>query len=87
MSYNVRLFFKAGRRGDVVENRRKTGLDEVTLERQFLRPFREGRDMIVEGRTVPIAQNYRVGDLPYLFFESGFKGPTLLIRFSTATLK
>ena len=31
------------------EVRHKSGLEEVTLERQFLRPYREGRDIILEG--------------------------------------
>jgi len=38
----------------------KDGLEEVTLERQFLRPYREGRDILLEGRKVPASKILRI---------------------------
>jgi predicted nucleotide-binding protein len=37
----------------------KFNLDEVTLERQFLRPFREGRDIILDGSRIPLSQIFK----------------------------
>jgi predicted nucleotide-binding protein len=42
--------------GELVQPRKKSGLDEVTLERQFIRPFREGRDIILEGSRIPVSE-------------------------------
>jgi hypothetical protein len=35
-------------------------LEEVTLERQFLRPYREGRDILYQGRRIPASEISRV---------------------------
>ena len=38
----------------------KSDLDEVTLERQILRPYHEGRDIFIEGRRVPATRIERI---------------------------
>jgi predicted nucleotide-binding protein len=65
MSYEITLWTepKQASYEDVVigpEVRHKSGLEEVTLERQFLRPFREGRDIILEGQKIPASSILRI---------------------------
>jgi predicted nucleotide-binding protein len=56
MPYHVRLWVK----GQSGSPELKLDLDEATLERQFVRPYREGRSITVNGRTVEPDQIHRV---------------------------
>lgn len=56
MSYfHVRVSTEGARHDEV-----KTDLDEETLERQFLAPYRLGRPITVNGQTIPIAKVSRI---------------------------
>jgi predicted nucleotide-binding protein len=51
MPYHVRLSVRGQK--TYMNDEVKVDLDEATLERQFLRPYREGSSITVNGRTVP----------------------------------
>jgi predicted nucleotide-binding protein len=55
--YHVRVFVEGepDRQAEV-----KLDLDEATLERQFLRPYREGRGITVNGRSIPPDKIHRL---------------------------
>ncbi|HEY5987051.1 MAG TPA: nucleotide-binding protein [Streptosporangiaceae bacterium] len=65
MPYHIRVFVEGetDARAEV-----KLDLDEATLERQFLRPYREGRNITVNGRSIPPDRIHRLklsySDLP-----------------------
>ena len=70
--YKVVLWLKppgANREDVLIEGQslEQHNLDEVTLERQFVRPYREGRDIFLKGRKLPAfkVQRMQVLYLPY----------------------
>jgi predicted nucleotide-binding protein len=69
--YLTRLSFSVERTEtaavDLPTRLEKYDLDEVTLERQILRPYREGSDIFIEGRRVPAA---RIREIQVWYAES-----------------
>jgi len=53
--YHVRISVDGQRHDEV-----KTDIDEDTLERQFLAPYRGGGSITLDGKTIPIASVKRI---------------------------
>ena len=52
MYYHVRLSVKGQRHDEI-----KVDINEETLERQFLNPYRSGTPITVNGKSIPIDQD------------------------------